>query len=47
MSLHPIYEKQWCSQNTEKDTHIKGRLLDESVILINCGAFQYKTSIKG
>ena len=29
---------QWRSQNTEKVTHIKGRLLDQAVILINCVA---------
>ena len=27
-------------QKAEKDTHIKGRLLDQAVILINCVSFQ-------
>ena len=31
--------KQWRSQNTAKATHIKGRLLDQAVILFNCVPF--------
>ena len=31
---------QWRSQNAEKVTHIKGRLLDQAVILFNCIPFQ-------
>ena len=31
---------QWCSQNAEKVTHIKGRLLDQAVILFNCDPFR-------
>ena len=30
---------QWRSQNAEKCRHIKGRLLDQSVILFNCVPF--------
>ena len=26
----------WCSQNAEKDKHMKVRLLDQAVIFINC-----------
>ena len=32
--------KQSRSQNTEKNTHIKGRLLEQAVILFNCVPFQ-------
>ena len=31
---------QWRSQNAEKDTHTKGRLLDQAMILFNCVPFQ-------
>ena len=31
---------QWCSQNAEKVTHIKGRLLDQAMILFNYVPFQ-------
>ena len=31
---------QWCSQNSEKVAHIKGRLLEQAVILFNCVPFQ-------
>ena len=31
---------QWRSQNAEKVTYIKGRLLDQAVILFNCVPFQ-------
>ena len=32
--------------NVEKLTHIKGRLLDQAVILFNCIPFQMGTSLK-
>ena len=32
--------QQWGSQNAEKVTHIKGKLLDQAVILFNCVPFQ-------
>ena len=32
--------EQWRSQNAEKVTHIKVRLLDQAVILFNCVPFQ-------
>ena len=35
------------SQNGEKVTHIKGRLLDQAMILFNCVPFQMGTSHKG
>ena len=38
---------QWHSQNTEKVTHIKGRLLEQAVIPFNCAPFQNGTSLKG
>ena len=38
---------QWCSQNAEKVTHIKGRLLNQAMILFNCVPFQMGTSLKG
>ena len=31
----------------EKDTHIKGRLLGQAMILFNCVHFQNGTSLKG
>ena len=31
---------QWRSQDAEEVTHIKGRLLDQAVILYNCVSFQ-------
>ena len=31
---------QWRSENAEKVTHIKGRLLDQALILFNCIPFQ-------
>ena len=42
--LHVEWKKgytpvQWRSQNTEEVTHIKGRLLDQVVILFNCVPF--------
>ena len=38
---------QWHSQNAEKVTHIKGRLLEQPVIIFNCIPFQIGTSLKG
>ena len=38
---------QWRSQNAEKVTHIKGRLLDQAVILFNCVPFQNGNYLKG
>ena len=38
---------QRCSQNVEKVTRIKGRLLDQAMILFNCISFQMVTSLKG
>ena len=35
------------SQNAEKVTHIKGRLLDQAMILFNCVPFQMGPSLKG
>ena len=35
------------SQNAEKVSHIKGRLLDQTMNLINCAPFQNGTSLKG
>ena len=35
------------SQNAENVTHIKGRLLDQAVILSNWVPFQMGTSLKG
>ena len=32
--------KQWRSQNAEKVTHIKGRLLDQAMILFNLVPYQ-------
>ena len=32
--------EQWCSKNTENVTHIKGRLLDQAMILFHCAPFQ-------
>ena len=34
------YKLQWQSQNAEKVTHIKGKLLDQAVILFICLPFQ-------
>ena len=42
-----IWVKQRRSQNAEKTTHIKGRLLDQAMILFNCIPFQMGTSLKG
>ena len=35
------------SQNAEKVTHIKGRPLDQAMILFNCVPFQMGTPLKG
>ena len=40
-------DPQWCSQNAEKVTHIKGRPIDQAMILFNCIPFQMGTSLKG
>ena len=37
---------QWHSKSTEKVTHIKGRSLDQAMILFNCVPFQIRTSLK-
>ena len=42
-----LYPLQWHSQNAEKVMHIKGRLLDQAMILFNCVHFQMGTSLKG
>ena len=38
--LRKAYANQSRSQNAEKVTHIKGRLLDQATILFNCVPFQ-------
>ena len=38
---------QFCSQNNEKVTHIRGRLLYQALILYNYVTFQIGTSLKG
>ena len=38
---------QWRSQNAQKVTHIKGRLLNQATILFNYVPFQMGTSLKG
>ena len=30
-----------------KNTHIKGKLLDQAMVLFNCDPFQNETSLKG
>ena len=35
-------DDQWRSQNAEKVTHIKGRLLEQAVILVNFVPFQIR-----
>ena len=47
--LHHVlngYSLQWHSQNAEKVTHIKGRLLHQAMILDNCVPFTMGTSLK-
>ena len=38
---------QGCSQNAENVTRIKGRLLEQAVIIFNCIPFERRTSLKG
>ena len=45
--LNSTERKQGRSQNAERDTHIKGRLLDQAVILFNYAPFKTGTSLKG
>ena len=40
LKCSPFITLQWRSQNAEKDTHTKGRLLDQAAIFINCVPFQ-------
>ena len=47
MFLLLIIADQGRSQNAEKVTHIKGRLLSQAMILFNCFPFQMGTSLKG
>ena len=42
-----IYLNQWRSKNAEKVTHIKGRLLEQAVILLIVSLFIIGTSLKG
>ena len=42
-----MYSVQQRSQNPEKVTHIKGRLLDQTRNVFNCILFQMGTSLKG
>ena len=42
-----LYLQVWRSQIAEKATHIKGRLLDQAMIIFNCIPFQMITSLKG
>ena len=42
-----IYLNQWRSQNAEKVTHIKGRLLEQAVIFLIAPLFINGTSLKG
>ena len=39
IQFHGVYCRQWRSQNAEKVTHIKGRLLDQTVFRFNCVPF--------
>ena len=41
-----IHLSQRRNQNAEKVTHIKGRQLDQAMILFNCAPFQMGTSLK-
>ena len=38
--------RQWRSQNTEKFTNTKGRLLEQTVISFNCVPFKMGTSLE-
>ena len=40
LSFVSLYHFQWRSQNAEKVTHIRGKLLNQAVILFNCVRFQ-------
>ena len=42
-----LHHLQWHSQNAEKVTHIKGRLLYQAMVLYNYVPFQFGTSLKG
>ena len=42
-----IWIFQQRSQNAEKVTHMKGKLLEKAVILFNCIPFQIETSLTG
>ena len=41
------YMQQWCSQNVENVTHIKGRLLDQQWFSLIASLFKMGTSLKG
>ena len=45
--LSCVQDISWRSQNVEKVMHIKGRLLDQAMILFNCFPFQMGTSLTG
>ena len=45
MILYNICIIQWHSQNPEKVTHTKGRLLDKAMILFNCVLSKMGTSL--
>ena len=45
--LKKILYLQRRNKNAEKVTHIKGRLLDQAMILFSCVPFQMGTSLKG
>ena len=47
VKVKPAYLHQGRSQNVEKFTHVKGKLLDQAVVLFNCAPFQIGTSLKG
>ena len=47
MKLLSVRHIQRCIQNAEKVSHIKGRLLDQAMIIFNCIPFQMGTSLKG
>ena len=43
----PVNAHQWRCQNAEKATLIKGRLLDQAVLLLISSLFKVGTSLKG
>ena len=47
LQLSKCHIVQWRSQNDENVTHIKGRLLDQAVILLISSLFLKGTSLKG